>query len=126
MNSERRANTVRPLPAGGTARREPGLRRWSPEEVRALIEELLEAAGLDYDEQVEALGGAFVSEAVRPYWVAGRSAGEAHELLRRGDAEVADMVEALSPVLLGRAEARATARRAVDAAAELLQGRDGR
>ena len=89
------------------------LRPASLETVRELVSGLLDAAGLDYDQRVEVLGGAFVAEAVRPYWEAGNSADDAHDLLRRNDDELADVVESLSPVLLGRAEARVEAHQAL-------------
>jgi hypothetical protein len=77
-------------------------------------------SGLDYDQRVELLGGMFVTEAVRPYWVAGHSADDAHSLLCARDAEIADVVEALAPVLLGRAEARGDAQRAVAEVTSLI------
>lgn len=86
------------------------------ESVRALISNLLDAAGLDYDQRVDVLGGALIAEAVRPYWEAGHDAESAHELLRSQDEELADMVEAVSPVLLARAEAQY---QALDALAEV-------
>ena len=93
---------------------------WSQEMARDLISRVLEATGLDYDQRIEVLGGAFVAEAVAPYWADGNSAPDAHALLRRRDDELADVVEALSPMLLGRAEAREQAVSAVDAVAALL------
>ena len=95
-------------------RRIPGPpQTWSAAEVRALIEDLLDAAGLDRDERVEVLGGAFVTEAVRPYWHEGHDAVAAHRELRADDPELSEAVEAISPMLLGRAEAREDARRAI-------------
>ena len=98
------------------------LRPASLEAVRELVSGLLDAAGLSYDQRVEVLGGALVAEAVRPYWEAGSSADDAHDLLRRNDDELADVVESLSPVLLGRAEARVEAHQAL-AEIEALLGR---
>ena len=89
-------------------------RSCSAMEVRALITELLDAAGLDRDERVEVLGGALVTEAVRPYWNDGCGADEAHEALLVDDAELGDVVEAISPMLLGRAEARDESRRIIN------------
>jgi len=98
-------------------------RAWSPEDVRELLGRLLDATGLDYDQRVEVLGGALVAESVRPYWLSGNSAGAAHDLLRRHDDELADVVETLSPVLLARAEARDEARKAIDLLEALLAPR---
>lgn len=86
---------------------------WSAAEVRALIEDLLDAAGLDREERVEVLGGAFVTEAVRPYWHAGHGADAAHRRLQFDDPELSEAVEAISPMLLDRALAREDARRAI-------------
>lgn len=82
-------------------------------EVRALITELLDAAGLDRDERVELLGGAFVTEAVRPYWNSGCSADEAHDALQVDDPELGEVVESIAPMLLGRAVARDESRRII-------------
>lgn len=82
----------------------------TPESIRALFAQVLEASGLDHDQRVEVLGGALVAEAVRPYWEAGHGAEDAHQQMRRNDAELADVIEALSPVLLARAEAKGVAR----------------
>ncbi len=82
-------------------------------EVRALITELLDAAGLDRDERVELLGGALVTEAVRPYWDEGRSAEDAHAALQIDDPELSEAVEAVAPMLLGRAEAREESQRLI-------------
>jgi hypothetical protein len=83
---------------------------WTPEQARALISRLLDATGLDYDQRVEVLGGSLVSEAVRPYWESGLSATEAHGRLAGNDPELAEVVEAVSTVLLARAEAQDDAR----------------
>lgn len=88
-------------------------RSCSAMEVRALIAELLDAAGLDRDERVEVLGGAMVTEAVRPYWNNGCRADEAHEALLLDDPELGEVVEAIAPMLLGRAEAREESRRLI-------------
>ena len=89
-------------------------------DMQAAILTMLEAAGLDRDERIELLGGALVSEAVRPYWEAGRSPSEAHESLTRDDQELADVVEAISPMLLGRAKARTDATNAIGEVQTLL------
>lgn len=83
---------------------------WTTEQARELIARLLDATGLDYDQRVEVLGGALVSEAVRPHWESGLSAGEAHDRLWRNDSELAEVVESVSTMLLDRAEAQDEAR----------------
>jgi hypothetical protein len=98
-----------------------GDRDWTASQMRELLSKLLDAVRLDYDQRVELLGAVLVSEAVRPYWEAGHAPDEAHDLLRRHDEELADVVEALAPMLLGRAEARDEARLAVHAV-EALYG----
>ncbi|HXU23286.1 MAG TPA: hypothetical protein VN697_04580 [Tepidiformaceae bacterium] len=92
----------------------------SPDALRAVLTRLLDLSGLDYDQRVELLGGALVAEAVRPYWISGHSPRAAHDLLRRHDGELADVVETLSPVLLARAEARDEAREAINRLEALL------
>ena len=84
--------------------------KWTNAQVRGLIARLLDATGIDYDQRVEALGGALVSESVRPHWESGFTAEEAHERLCRNDAELAEVVEAVSAVLLARVEAQEEAR----------------
>ena len=74
---------------------------------------LIDETSLSHEDRVQLLGNALVMEALRPFWVDGRSPGEAHRLLRGNDPELADAVEALAPMLLGRAEARDDAQRAV-------------
>ncbi len=81
---------------------------------------VLDSTSLNNEDRVQLLGNALVMEALRPHWVDGRSPGEAHRLLRTTDPELADAVEALAPMLLGRAEARDDAQRAVTAVEELL------
>jgi hypothetical protein len=81
---------------------------------------LLDAAGIEPDARAELLGGAFVTEAVRPYWKEDRSPAEAHALLCGHDPELADAVEALSPMLLGRAQARADAEQAIRVVEEMF------
>lgn len=83
---------------------------WTTEQARALLARLMDATGLDYDQRVEVLGGALVSEAVRPHWESGLTAGEAHERLCRSDSELAEVVESVSTMLLDRAEAQDEAR----------------
>ena len=88
-------------------------RSCSSNEVRLLLIELLDAAGLDRDARVEVLGGALVTEAVRPYWDQGLDPEEAHAELQVDDPELSEAVEAISPMLLGRARAREDAQRAI-------------
>ena len=83
-----------------------GARGASSEELTALLCGLLEAAGLTPEQRIELLGGAFVAEAVRPHWSEEAAAERAHDALRIADGELADAVEALAQVLLGRAQTR--------------------
>lgn len=89
-------------------------------EIRSLISQLLDAAELDFDQRVEVLGAALVTEAVRPYWEVGNSAEAAHENLRRHDPEVADAIEAIAPMLYARAECADQAAIALDEVERLL------
>jgi hypothetical protein len=84
------------------------------------ISTLLEETTLSNEDRVQLLGNALVMEALRPFWVDGRSPGEAHRMLRGADPELADAVESLAPMLLSRAEARDVAERAVAEAEALL------
>lgn len=86
------------------------------DELSAMVRSILDAAGLTPEQRLDVLGGAFVAEAVSPQWHSGHSADEAHQSLRIDDGELADAVEAIAQVLIGRAESRAEAR---DALAEL-------
>ena len=82
-----------------------------------IVQRALAEAGYDADDCVDVLGGAFVSAAVRRYWMAGLDAAEAHERLCADDPELARAIEAVAPTLLDRAEAsdqRAAAVRAVE------------
>ena len=85
----------------------------SSEQLTALVCGLLDAAGLTADQRLEVLGGAFVAEAVRPHWDEPADAHRAHDALRVADEELADAVEAVAQVLLGREESRAEAREAL-------------
>ena len=96
---------------------------WSPDAVRDLFTRLLGVTRLDHDQRVELAGAMLVTEAVRPYWDAGHDAHDAHARLRERDAEIADVVEALSAVLLGRAEAREEAQHAVEEFARIVATR---
>jgi len=82
---------------------------------------LLDETSLISEERIQLLGNALVMEALRPFWIDGRSPGEAHRMLRGTDPELADAVESLAPMLLSRAEARDVAERAI-AEAEALFG----
>ena len=112
-----------PARAGALAR----MLSWSPDasgdQLSALVCGILEAAGIPADRRVEVLGGALVTEAVQPHWGATESPEAAHEALRVSDPELAEAVEALSMLLLGRAETRETARAAISAFEDLLRGR---
>jgi len=81
---------------------------------------LIDETSLSHEDRIQLLGNALVMEALRPFWIDGRSPGEAHRMLRGNDPELADAVEALAPMLLSRAEARDTAERAVAEAQTLL------
>jgi hypothetical protein len=85
----------------------------SSEQLTALVCGLLDAAGLTAEQRLEVLGGAFVAEAVRPHWDEPANADQAHGALRITDAELADAVEAVAQVLLGREESREEARMAL-------------
>ena len=76
---------------------------------------------LRWEDRVQLAGGLFVAEALSPYWCAGRTPAEAHELLREGEPEVADAVEAIAPMLLSRVMTQAEARDAVHAVERLLE-----
>ena len=102
--------------ASAIARMLTGAQGASTDHLSALVCGLLDAAGLTPEQRIDVLGGAFVSEAVSPHWKSGASAMEAHDALRVADEELADAVEAVAQVLLGRAESREEAR---DALAEL-------
>jgi len=92
----------------------------SPDQLSALVCGLLDAAGLSPEQKLEVLGGAFVTEAVRPHWRDPLNAGGAHDALRSNDAELADAVEAVAQVLLGRSESREAAREALAELERLL------
>ncbi len=89
-----------------------------------IVQRALSDAGYEPRDCVEVLGGAFVSAAVRRYWVEGLSPAEAHERLRVEDPELARAIEALAPLLLERAEARSEGDAALAAVAMLLASSD--
>ncbi|MEZ4494275.1 MAG: hypothetical protein R3C29_13300 [Dehalococcoidia bacterium] len=76
---------------------------------------------LTQDDVIEVLGAAFVAEAVRPHWSRPEDAAEALERLRIDDAALADAVEGLASLLLGRSEARQDRRAAIAAVEDLLR-----
>ena len=89
--------------------------------IAAQLSSVLERSGLRWEERVQLAGGLFVAEALNPHWCAGRTPAEAHELLRAGDPDTADAVEALAPLLLSRVRTQAEARDAVSAAEQITQ-----
>ena len=96
--------------------------RRDPEQLSEAIQSLLDRSAMSSEERVQVLGGALVLEALRPYWGDGRTPADAHALLRRDDPELADAIEAIAPMLLGRAQAQEDAQAALDAVAALLGG----
>lgn len=105
------------------ARMLPGAAEASPDQLSSLICALLDAAGIPKDRRLDVLGGAFVTEAFRPYWGANGDARQAHEALREYDLEIADAVETLACALLGRAESRERGEEAVSEVERLLAER---
>ena len=89
------------------------LRRSTPEEVAHAIHTLLDQSRLSHDERLHALASAFVIEALAPYWTGGRDPNEAHDALCATDTELAQVIEALAPMLLGHIEVHAEARDAI-------------
>lgn len=89
------------------------LRRSTPEELAHAVHTLLDQSGLARDERLHALASAFVIEALAPYWTGGRTADQAHDALCETDTELADVIEALAPMLLGRIEVNEQARDAI-------------
>ncbi len=99
--------------ASAIARMLTGAHGASTDHLSALVCGLLDAAGLTPEQRIDVLGGAFVAEAVGPQWKDTSSAEEAHNALRLADVELADAVEAVALVMLGRAETRAEAEQAL-------------
>lgn len=97
------------------------LRRGDPDRIAEAVRRLLAESGLEPEERVQVLGGALVVEALRPYWTGDRTAEEAHQALRVETPELADAVEALAPLLLGRAAVREEAGAAIAAIEALLR-----
>ena len=113
-----------PSPAGSERRAAVlfGLRGGSVREAIDVILRALADAGYGHEECIELLGGALVNEAVRGYWAEGSTAADAHDRLRADDPELAVLVEALAPFLLGRAESRGEHEAALAAVEALLGG----
>lgn len=103
MNELNRTEQAR---VNALARMLPNAAEASPDQLSHLICALLDAAGIPKDRRLDVLGGAFVTEAFRPYWAADGNARDAHQDLRACDPEVAEAVETLAFALLGRAESR--------------------
>lgn len=97
------------------------LRRGDPERIADALRRLFGESGLSSEERVQVLGGALVVEALRPYWTGSRTAEQAHHTLRAADPELADAIEALAPMLLGRAEVREEAGAVIEAIEALLR-----
>ena len=99
------------------------LHRGTPEQLAEAVQALLDRSALSHEERVQLLGGALVLEALRPYWGDGHTAGDAHAALRCDDRELADVIEAIAPMLLGRVQVRAEAAEALAAVEALLRRR---
>lgn len=98
-------------------------RDFAAEPVDAMAQKVLtlfDVVGFGPDGRLEALAAAFVTEALRPYWAGGRDAAEAHARLRAADPRVADVIEAIAPWLLDRAEMRDEALAALGEVERLL------
>jgi hypothetical protein len=65
------------------------LRGGSADDILSALADMFRASGLAHDERVQLLGGAFVTEALRPYWTDGVTPVQAHERLRVDDPELA-------------------------------------
>lgn len=117
MNELNRTEQAR---VNALARMLPTAAEASPDQLSHLICALLDAAGIPKDRRLDVLGGAFVTEAFRPYWTERADAREAHEGLRTYDPEVAEAVEALAFALLGRAESREQGQKALFEVERLL------
>lgn len=99
------------------------LRRSTPEQLVEAVHTLLDQAGASNEDRIDLLARSLVVEALRPYWTGGRSPQEAHEALCTADPELAAVIEAIAPMLLGRSEVRQTADEAI-ASIEALLGLD--
>jgi hypothetical protein len=107
-------------------RRSGELGQYPPFEVAKSESELLDSLPVDWAERIQVIGGALVVEALQPVWAESASADEAHAKLRLRDPELASAIEGLAALLLGRYEARAEGKAAVEAVEELLRSREGR
>ena len=96
--------------------------RRDPAQLSAALHALLDGSALSQEERVQVLGGALVLEALRPHWGTGRSPADAHASLRRADPELADAIEAIAPMLLGRAQAQEEALAALTTIEAWLHG----
>ncbi len=91
------------------------------EELAEIIGALLTRSPLSAEQRIQLLGGLFVTEALRNDWVDGHGPAEAHGRLRGSDPELAEAIEQLTPMLLGRAEALQDGAETVAAVQELLR-----
>ncbi len=117
MNELNRTEQAR---VNALARMLPSAAEASPDQLSHLICALLDAAGIPKDRRLDVLGGAFVTEAFRPYWNEDANARRAHEGLREYDPEIAEAVETLAVALLGRAESRELGREALSEVERLI------
>jgi len=78
----------------------------TPAEIADALHAVLERAGVSAEERVQLLAGALVVEALRPYWLPDRTPEEAHDALCLHDPDLAQVIEVIAPMLLGRAELR--------------------
>ncbi len=81
---------------------------------------LLEQSGVESDQRLHALAGALVVEALRPYWDSATTPAQAHDALQAADPELAEVLTALAPMLLGRIQASEDAQGAIQAVESLL------
>ena len=99
--------------ASALARMLTGAQGASMDQLTKLVREILDAAGLTPEQRLDVLGGAFAAEAIGPHWDSDQGPDAAHASLRIADEELADAVEAVAQVVLGRAESRAEAAEAL-------------
>ncbi len=96
------------------------LRASSPEQLAEAVQALLDHANAAADDRVELLARALVVESLRPYWTGQRTPQQAHEALCAADPELAAVIEAIAPMLLGRSEVRARADEVIASIESLL------
>jgi hypothetical protein len=84
------------------------------DQLASRLSRVLATSQLAWDDRVHAAAVVFVTEALSPFWHRGYTPAEAHEQLRAREPELADAIEALAPMLLGRLAA-------ADEAAELIE-----